>query len=69
MMQNSSIIYNSESVLECQMACLVIVYFLETGMRFRENDDTPDSNQKEMRIQMQIIFLLMVAEHILSYIC
>ena len=68
MMQNSSIIYNCESVLECQMACLVIVYFLETGMRFSENDDT-DLNQKQMRVQMQIIFFLMVAEHILSYIC
>ena len=32
MMQNSSIIYHCESVLECQIICLISVYFFQDNI-------------------------------------
>lgn len=46
MMQNSSIIYHSESVLECQMLCLICVYFLETALRV-DKDHSSEEDQAE----------------------
>lgn len=63
MMQNSSIIYHTESILEMQMCCLISMILLT----FYWQDKLGYKNQEGMGTSMMLMYVLM-AEHILSYL-
>lgn len=72
MMQNSSIIYHTDSVLECQLMCLIVTFLFSPKLWLNydwvEEGGKPKQN-KEMIINFQAIFFFLLAEHIFSYVC
>lgn len=66
MMQNSSIIYHCESVLECQIISLLICFYFEGSLWL--SAEVPEE-KVEMVVNFRCIFFLLLFEHIFSYTC
>jgi hypothetical protein len=61
MMQNSCIIYHSESILETQILCLLLIVIIEEFMNLYEKRVENNENQN--------ICMALLIEHIFSYSC
>ena len=72
MMQNSSIIYHCESVLECQILCLIVSFLFEPKLWIShdwEGHGDMDEEMREIVINFQCIYFFLLCEHIFSYSC
>lgn len=64
MMQNSSIIYHTESILEMQMCCLIAMILLTVYWA----DKLGYNKDKDNLSQSMMLMYVLIAEHILSYL-
>ena len=62
MMQNSCIVYHSESILEMQIMCLIGMFIIEERLNWYDYD------RPEIRENFYLCIILL-GEHLFSYIC
>ena len=68
LMQNSSIIYHTESILEMQTMCLAVLIFLHHYWATPDKRDYPEPTNEGILVSPMVLMYVFLGEHIMVYI-
>lgn len=69
MTQNTSIIYHYESIIEMQLLCCAILYFLQNKSNDQEHNHNILDSFKTAKYSTNFIMYMLFVEHLISYGC